>query len=107
MAVVDISGNTLRVRRHRERRRRRVALFTIEVPQSVIEAAIERGLLEPGRPADQWVLIQACYASMLSDKALEWLIRTGVIRIEQRADAAALLRSISNWLERVGANACT
>jgi hypothetical protein len=98
-----VSANTLRVRRHRERRRKRHSLFTVEVPQSVIEAASERGLLEPGSRAEAWVLIQACYASMLSDAALNWLIRNGVIRSEQHADAATILRNISNWLERARA----
>jgi len=98
-----VSANTLRVRRHRERRRKRHSLFTVEVPQSVIEAASERGLLEPGSRAEAWVLIQACYASMLSDAALNCLIRNGVIRSEQRADAATILRNISNWLERARA----
>ena len=94
-----VSANTLRVRRHRQRRRKRVSLFTVEVPQSVIEAAIGRGLLEPGSRAEPWVLIQACYASMLSDAALNWLVQNGVIRSEQRGDAGAILRNISRWLE--------
>jgi hypothetical protein len=94
-----VNANTLRVRRHRERRRNRHALLTVEVPQSVIDATIERGLLEPGGCAEAWVLIQACYASMLSDAALNWLIRNGIIRSEQRGNAGAILRNISRWLE--------
>ena len=93
--------STERVRRHRERRRNRHSLFTVEVPQSVIDAAIERQLLKPGKRDEAWEVIQACHASLLSDKALDWLIRNGVIRNEQRADAAAILRNISSWLERV------
>jgi hypothetical protein len=98
-----VSANTLRVRRHRERRRKRHSLFTVEVPQSAIEAAIERGLLERASRTEPWVLIQACYASMLSDAALNWLVRNRIIGNEQRADAAAILRNISNWLERARA----
>jgi hypothetical protein len=100
-AAGGISASTLRVRRYRERRRKRHSLFTVEVPQSAIEAAIERGLLvEHASRTEPWVLIQACYASMLSDAALNWLVRNGIIRSEQRGDAAAILRNISNWLER-------
>jgi hypothetical protein len=85
-----VNANTLRVRRHRERRRNRHSLFTVEVPQSAIEAAIERGLLGPESRAEPWVLIQACYASLLSDAALNWLVRNGKIKTEQRADAATI-----------------
>jgi hypothetical protein len=95
-----VRASTLRVRRHRARRRTRHSLITVEVPEAAIEAAIERGLFDPGSRAEPWVLIQACYATMLSDAALNWLIRNGVIRSEQRADAATILRSISGWLER-------
>jgi hypothetical protein len=42
---------------------------------------------------DAWKVTDALYASELSDKALAWLVRNGVIRSEQ------LLRSMSNWLE--------
>ena len=93
--------STQRVRRHRERRRNRHSLFTVEVPQTAIDAAIGRGLLDPASLYEPWVLIQACYANMLSDAALNWLVRNEVIRNEQRADAAAILRSISGWLERL------
>ncbi len=50
--------------------------------------------------AEPWAVIQACYAAQLSDATLNWLIDSGVITAEQRADAVAILRSISNWLER-------
>jgi hypothetical protein len=36
----------LRVRRHRERRRAGLCLFTIEVPEANLEQAIARGLLK-------------------------------------------------------------
>jgi hypothetical protein len=42
-----ISASTLRVRRHRQRRRDGLRLLTVEIPEPVIEAAIARGLLKP------------------------------------------------------------
>ena len=89
------------MRGHRERRRKRHCLFTVEVPEPVIEAAIARGLLKPEDCTEAWGVIEACHASLLSDKALGWLVRNEVIKVEQRADAAAILRSISAWLGRV------
>ena len=38
--------STLRVRRYRERRRGQLRLLTVEIPESVIEDAIARGLLK-------------------------------------------------------------
>ncbi len=93
----------MRVRRHRERRRQRHCLFTVEVPEAVIDEAIARGLLKPEDRASPWVVLQACIAAQLSDVALDWLIKGGVITREQRADAIAILRSISDWLKRAGA----
>jgi hypothetical protein len=49
--------------------------------------------------AEPWSVIQSCYAAQLSEAALEWLIKAGVIKPEQRGDAAAILRGISKWLE--------
>jgi hypothetical protein len=46
--------------------------------------------------------VQACYAALLSEKTMQWLIRNGVINTNQCGDAAAVLRSISNWLEQAG-----
>ena len=98
-----VSASTLRVRRHRERRRERVRLFTVEVPEAVIDEAIARGLLKPEDRASPWVVLQACNAAQLSDVALDWLIKGGVITREQRTDAIAILRSISDWLKRADA----
>jgi hypothetical protein len=56
------------------------------------------GLLQ--RTAEPWAVVQACYAAQLSDATLNLLIKSCVITAEQRADAVAILRSISNWLER-------
>jgi hypothetical protein len=39
-----ISASTLRVRRHRMRRREGLRLLTVEIPEPVIEATIARGL---------------------------------------------------------------
>jgi hypothetical protein len=69
------------------------------VPQNVIDAAIKRGLLEPEDCKTALKVIQACSASMLSDNAMEWLVRNRVVGSEQRADAVGILRSISFWLE--------
>jgi hypothetical protein len=43
------------VRRHRERRRKRYCLFTVEVPEIVVEASIQRRLLNPNDRADAWL----------------------------------------------------
>ena len=47
-----------------------------------------------------WTVIQACYAGLLSDATLDWLITAGIITREQRGDAGAIFRGISAWLER-------
>jgi hypothetical protein len=47
-------------------------------------------------------MAQACYASLLSEKAMQRLVRTGVIDANECGDAAAILRRISNWLEQAG-----
>jgi hypothetical protein len=91
--------STLRVRRHRERRKDGLRLFTMTVPETVIENAIGRRLLAAEDRAKSWPVIQACYAAQLSDAALAWLVNGGVVTHEQRGDAAAILRSISKWLE--------
>lgn len=74
----SVSSSTLRVRRHRERRRERLHLFTVEVPEDLIDEALARGLLKPEDRADWWAVIQACYAAQLSDVALDWLTNGGV-----------------------------
>jgi hypothetical protein len=91
-----------RVRQHRERRRNGLRLMTVAMPEANIEHAITRGLLKPEDRTKPWPVIQACYASWLSDTAMQWLIRNGVINSDERGDTAAILRSISNWLERAG-----
>jgi hypothetical protein len=40
-------------------------------------------------------VIQACYAALLSDAALDWLANGGLIIDEQRGDAAAIIRGIN------------
>ena len=54
----------------------------------------------PRKMGQPWLVVQGCYAAFLSDPAPEWLIKGGVITEDQRGDAAAILRSISDWLER-------
>jgi hypothetical protein len=91
---------TERVRQHRERRRNGRRLMTLEMPEATIEHAIARELLKPENCTKAWPVIQACYASLLSEKAMQWLVRNGVINDEERGDTAAILRRISNWLEQ-------
>jgi hypothetical protein len=69
-----VSSSTLRVRRHRERRREGLCLFTVEVPEATIEEARARRLLRPEDNRKSWPVVQACYAAQLSDAALERLI---------------------------------
>ena len=94
-------ASTLRVRRHRERRSHGLRLLTVTVPETVIEAAVARGLLASEERAEPWSVIQGCYASQLSDAALDRLVNGGVITHEQRGDVGAILRSISSWLEHL------
>jgi hypothetical protein len=98
-ASCPVSSCTLRVRRHRQRRSRGLRLLTVTVPETVIQAAVARGLLASEERAEPWAVIQGCYASQLSDAALDRLVNGGGITHEQRGDAAAILRSISRWLE--------
>jgi hypothetical protein len=48
-------------------------------------------------------VIQSVYAAQLSDRALNWLTDNAVITTEQRTNAAGILHSISDWLERAAA----
>ena len=73
-----ICASTERVRQHRERRRRGLHLMTVAMPEASIEHAISRGLLKPEVHTKPWAVIQACYASWLSDTAMQWLIRNGI-----------------------------
>jgi hypothetical protein len=57
-----VKPSTLRARRHRERRRERVRLPTVELPNEVIHAAITRGLVNAAQRAEAWAAIQNCYA---------------------------------------------
>jgi hypothetical protein len=98
--AANVKPSTLRVRRHRERRREGLCCFTIEMSKAGIGEAIARGMLKPDY--DPWNVLDAWYADHLSDAALEWLVNNKVITREQRNDAIAILRSISDWLERAG-----
>jgi hypothetical protein len=98
--AANVKPSTLRVRRHRERRREGPCSLTVEMSKAGIEDAIARGMLKPDYGA--WNVLDAWYADHLSDAALEWLVNNNVIKREQRNDAVAILRSISNWLERLG-----
>ena len=94
-----VRPSTLRVRRYRERRRGRLRLLTVEIPEPVIEDAIARGLLKPEESAQAWAVIGSVYAALLSDKALKWLADNAVIIAEQRSNAVEIFRCISDWLE--------
>jgi hypothetical protein len=98
-----ISASTPRVRRHRMRRREGLRLLTLEMPETAIEAAIIRGLLKPEESTQAWSVIDSVYRTLLSYRALNWLTDNAVITTEQRTNAAAILRRISDWLERAAA----
>ena len=87
------------MRRHREGLR----LLTLEMPETAIEAAIIRGLLKPEESTQAWSVIDSVYRTQLSDRALDWLTDNAVITTEQRTNAAAILRRISDWLEQAAA----
>jgi hypothetical protein len=61
----------------------------------------QRGIFK--RVAEPWSVIQSCYVAQLSDAALEWLIKAGVIKREQRVNAVEVLRCISGWIEQANA----
>jgi hypothetical protein len=77
IAPRTVNSSTSRVRRHRELRRDGLRLFTVTVPETVIENAIARGLLAAEDRAKPWSVIQGCYAAQVSDAALNWLISGG------------------------------
>jgi hypothetical protein len=89
-----ITSSTLRVRRHRERRREGLRLPTLEMPEPAIETAVVRGFLKPEETTQAWSVIQSVYAAQLSDRALnaalEWLIKGGVITEDQRVSPRRL-----------------
>ncbi len=95
---LPVKPGTLRVRRHRKRRREGLCCFTIEMSKAGIEDAIVRGMLKPDY--DAWDVLDAWYADHLSDAALEWLVNNKVITSEQRNDAVAILRSVSDWVQQ-------
>ncbi len=97
IASRSVKTSTLRVRRHRERRREGICSFTVEMRRADIEEAIARGKLKP--EYDAWDVLDAYYADHLSDAAFEWLAANKIIKHEDRNDAGAILRSISDWLE--------
>ena len=68
--------STLRVRRHRERRSHGLRLLTVTVPETVIEAAVARGLLASEERAEPWAVISRllCFATFgrRSRPARQW-----------------------------------
>ena len=91
------------MRRDRERRRECLHLLTLEMPETAIDAAIARGFLKPEETTQAWSVIEGVYAAQLSERALNWLTDNEVVTPEQRTNAAAILRCISNWVERAAA----
>ena len=85
-------ANNSALRMRRQRRRDGVRLVAVEVPEGLVREAIARGLLEPEERSKPWTLIQACYASVLSDATLDWLTRNEMITSDQRTDTVAILR---------------
>ena len=86
----SVKPSTLRVRRHRQRRRSGMRLFTVEVPKATIGDTITRGLL-PEDGTKPWTVIQACYAGLLSDATLT---AAGLF--------VALFLSLSTWARTAG-----
>jgi hypothetical protein len=78
-------------------------LIILEMPESAINTAIARGFLKPEETTQAWSVIEGVYATQLSDRALNWPTDNAVITPEQRTNAAAILRCISNWLEQAAA----
>ena len=97
-STIPVSPGALRVRRHRERRREGVHCLTVEMYDVDVAESTARRLLKSD--GDAWNVLDAWYASHLSDLALQWLVDNRVIKPEQRGDAASILRSISAWLEQ-------
>ena len=91
------------VRLHRERRRERLRLLTLEIPVSAVDAAIARGFIKHEDSNLAWSVIDSVYRTQLSDTALDWLTDNAVITTEQRTNVAAILRCISNWVEQAAA----
>jgi hypothetical protein len=94
-----VSPSALRVRRHRELCRGGRCLFTIEVPEANSNTR-SRGLLKPEDRAESWPVIQAGYASQLSDAALGRLISCGMVT-QETASAAASVASATLCVARV------
>jgi hypothetical protein len=95
-----VNASTPRVRHYRERRREGICCLTVEMPEADIAEATARGLLKSD--GDAWNVLDAWYASHLSDAALQWLVNNKVIKPEQHGDARSILDSISAWLEQAG-----
>jgi hypothetical protein len=98
-ATRPVRPSTLRVRRHRERRREGLRLLTLEMPETAIDDAITRGVLKPEDSTQAWSVIQSVYTTQLSERALNWLTDNQVITTEQRTNPVAILRCVSAWLE--------
>ena len=92
-------NSTLRVRRHRERRREGIRCLTVEMYEADIAEATARGLLKS--EGDAWNVLDAWYACHLSDAALQWLAREGDMTNRQTTHIAAAL---ANGVECLNCN---
>jgi hypothetical protein len=68
----------------RVRRRERLRLLTLEMPDTAIDAAVARGFLKLEDSTQAWSVIQSVYATQLSARALSWLTDNAVITTEER-----------------------
>ncbi len=59
IAEAGICASTERVRPHRQRRRNRLRLMSVAMPEASIDQAITRGLLKPEDRSRPWSVIQA------------------------------------------------
>ena len=75
-----VRPSTVRVRRHRERRREGIRCLAVEMYEADIAEATARGLLKSG--GDAWNVLDAWYACHLSEVALQWLVDNRVIKPE-------------------------
>jgi hypothetical protein len=62
--VTDVrrSPTAERMRRHRERRRKGLRCFRIELRETEIDALIQKGFLKPETRNDQYAILTALYA---------------------------------------------
>jgi hypothetical protein len=94
-----VNPSTLRVRRYRERRWEGIRCLTVEMYEADIADATARGLLKPQGDASD--VLDAWYASHLSDAALRWLVDNKVIKPNSGVtQARSFIASALGWSRR-------